>query len=92
MQELVFRHQWDQFIHMRIEVGIVQPYPDTEFPQCVRLFGDTSTNRPALLEARAVFDIHPVSTGVLGNNQQLLDTSFDQTLCLLQYAPHRPTD
>ncbi len=91
-QDLAGGHQWDQLVHVRVRVNVVQAHPYAQAAQGFAEFGHAGFHRRAVPEAGAVFHIDAVGAGVLGDHQQLFHAGFDQTLGFVEHVADRAAD
>ena len=84
-QHFALRHERNNLIDMGVWVNIMQTHPDTQLAQFLDQLGHARFNWPTIDKAGLVFQVNPVSTGVLRNDQQLLDTRLDQVFGLAYY-------
>ena len=93
-QDLALCHQRNDVVDMRIRVDVVQPHPGTlsatQFAERGREVEEAGGQRRTFPGAGRVFDVEPVSAGVLRDHQQLLDAGFDQPLGLGHHVIGRP--
>ena len=85
-------HQRYDLVDVGIGVDVVQPDPHIKIGQCAHQVVHARFYRAALPEAGAVLYIHAIGTGVLRNDQQLLDAGLDEVLRLLHHVADRPAD
>src|SRR5690606_40672684 len=77
---------------MRIWVDIMQSHPNAKFTQCLCQLGHSRLDRPAIPEAAAIFEIDPVSTRILRNDQQLIDTCVYEIFRFVHHITDRTAD
>ena len=79
-QDLAFGHQRDDVVHVGVRVDIVQAHPHAHVAEGFTQGLHLGFQGPALPETGAVFDIHAVGGGVLGDHQQFLYAGIHQAL------------
>ena len=91
-QDFAGRHQRDQLVNVRVRVNVVQAHPDAQSAECFAQFCHASFNRRTVPETGAVLDVDAISTGVLGNHQQLFNAGLDQALGFVEHVANRAAD
>ena len=91
-QHQALGHEWQDVIHMRVWVDIMQPHPDAELAEFLHQFGHVCLDGPAIHEIGAVPKIHPIGAGVLGDDQNLFHARFHEGLGLSHHLANGPGD
>ena len=77
-QDLAFRHQRNNVVHMGVRIYVVQANPHAHVTQSFTQGLHLRFNRPALPESGAVLDVDTIGGGVLGDHQQFLHAGIHQ--------------
>ena len=88
-QNLAVGHERNYVVHVGIRIDVMQPHPHAECAERLREFAHTRLERPAVPESGAILDIDAVGTGVLRNNEQLLDARLHERLGFLHNLADR---